>query len=251
MHQIDKKWKQPAEFITKTRMYLARKALISYMNSFALDSYKKEVMKWWPELYAMYAHDNGRIMSRGMNWTAGHEREYYDLIRKVSSTGAITSKTIRSWTAKLEVAFRFAYYYMPNTEDLAFDRKSNAIMGMVISAGVQEGEGLDLIDTTAKGYNAYNTKLKTKFLVNEYEMIMPPGKYWCAIISAAFLAPNNTIYQFVDTATGPELHNDLAASIKRYCEKKNRIKYYEEPEYTHKITTSLDKYIKLFKQYML
>lgn len=186
MNRIDKKYKQAAEFPTKTQLYLANKALIAYMQSYSNQKTKDDLLSWWPELYYLYGNlDDSYALFRGMCFLKKEANLYYSLLSKIASTDTITSKTIRSWTTNLDTGYQFAYYFAQSKKPL-FDR-NKVIASVVLAAACYEGEGLDIRD---------NRKVSSNFGVNEYEVIMPPSTMSCIIDSAVFLGANDVIYAY-------------------------------------------------------
>ena len=132
----------------------------------------------------------------------------YNLISKIDSTGFFTSNYIRSWTTDPDTADNFAYFYSGSNKTII--EPKNCLVGCVISAVCYDNEGLDLRD---------QSRLKSSFAVNEYEIIMPPGSFGCVIISAVLLS-NSTYYMYDKYSS---LGNTrLLKSLQEACEKQNR-----------------------------
>lgn len=205
MNKIDKKYKQAAEFPTKTRLYLANKALIAYMHSYSSQKTKDDLLSWWPELYYQYGNDDSYVLFRGMCFLKKEANLYYNLLSKIASTNKITSKTIRSWTANLDTGYQFAYYFEQSKKPL-FER-NRVIASVVLSAACYEGEGLDIRDSRKVGSN---------FAINEYEVIMPPSTMSCVIDSAVFLGANDVIYAY------SEYDSDSFKELLKNLERLNR-----------------------------
>lgn len=252
MNKIDKKWKQAVEFPTKTQLYLAHKTLIKYMKSFTSPEIKKAVLDKRPYLYYLYGNlDNSAVLFRGMYFSDEKQQIYYKLLKQVVSNRFLDSNSISSWTLDPSTAYDFAYYFYRSghkflLENNKYKRSSSGTVtsAVVLTAAFNEGEGLDLID---------NSKLKEKFRVNEYEVIMPPGSIECIVESAAFISPDNTIYVYYSRYGYESDHNELEKSINKAIEKNNKSldRYIREPEYNLQRVSSIQEYLRLYVRDML
>lgn len=235
MNRIDKKYKQAAEFPTKTQLYLANKALIKYLHSFPNQQTKDEVLKYWSELYSQYnIGDDSCTLYRGMCFLKKELNACYNLLSKIDSTGFFTSNYIRSWTTNSDTADNFAYFYSGSNKTII--EPKNCLVGCVISAVCYDNEGLDLRD---------QSKLKSSFGINEYEIIMPPGSFGCIVISAVLLI--NNIYYLYVKYSGSE-NARLIRALNQACDMQN--KYIDEDDLKYRImqVPNLDMFLAYLKR---
>lgn len=235
MNKIDRKYKQAAELPTKNQLHLADKALIKYLHSYPNQQTKNEVLKYWPELYSQYNIGNDEcVLYRGMCFLKKDLSTCYNLLSKIDSTGFFTSNYIRSWTTDPDTADNFAYFYSGSNKTII--EPKSCLVGCVISGVCYDNEGLDLRD---------QSKLKSSFGVNEYEIIMPPGSFECIVISAVLLI-NNTYYLYTKYSGSENAR--LIRALNQACDKQNKYIDEDESKYSIKQVPDLSMFLAYLKR---
>lgn len=245
---IDKKYMQmPMSDPTEDQIDSIRKAIIGYMTSYTLTSYIREIVTNWSTAYYLFANTDNIDIYRGICFTKENASDYYYLLAKIASSHSITSRTIRSWTASAKVAYRFAYYYEPNTIKVIF-KKDGIIAAAVFGSQANSGEGLNLIDASNESYNA---KLNKNFVVNEYEVIMPPSTLECSILSAAFLSLSDRIVYLYKPSNSTVNDNVLENQMNELCEKLNADLPEGLKKYKVRTVKTIKRYLSIFRELMM
>lgn len=235
MNKIDRKYKQAAEYPTKTQLYLADKALLKYLHSYPNQQTKNEVLKYWPELYSQYNIGNDEcVLYRGMCFLKKDLSTCYKLLSKISSTRAFASNSIRSWTTLQSVADNFAYFYEGSNKLIIEPR--NCFAGFVISSACYEDEGLDLREYS---------RLNSSFGTEEYEIIMPPGSFECIVISAVLLI-DSTYYLYTKYSSSENAR--LIRALNQACDRQNKTLYGDESKYSIMQVPDLDMFLSYLKR---
>lgn len=217
MNIYDKeKYCTPAEEPTNQEMESAVKSLVKYMKTFDTRPAKQAVLDSWPVLYYLFGNiDTEASTFRGEKFLYKN-RKYGSKLLKQAARGHIEYDSINSWSISPKIALRFAYYYVGTKESLFNNepKYDDRFTLCLFLAGVaHQDDGLDLTDTS---------KLNSSFGINEKEIIMPPGKIRCEIMSAAFIDKNNKIYFYNDNAAYREEAEDAYKSLVKCCIESNR-----------------------------